>query len=77
MFITTDDVMWRIDFNPMDDLDILCHTDDTFIVRTNKLLEALLFVQQAWWRLSELIPDDTDWKEFNILVYVKHRDEEN
>lgn len=77
MFITIDDVMWSADFNPMEDMVILCHTADTFIVRTNKLLGALLFMQNAWWRLSELIPDDTNWQEFNILSFVKHTDEKN
>ena len=70
MFIIIDDAMK--DFNPIDDLEILCQTEDTFIVRTWKLLEALNFIQQAWWKLSELIPDDRNSQEFNILVYYKN-----
>ena len=73
MFITIDESMR--DFSAMDDLDILCHTADTLIVRTWKLIESLSFLQDTWWRLDELIPDDEMWpggvKEFNILVCLK------
>ena len=59
------------DFNPLDDIEILCQTEDTFIVRTWKLLDTLLFIQQSWWKLRQLIPDD-EWKsEFNILAYYR------
>lgn len=74
MFIIIDDVMKK--FNPIDDLEILCQTEDTFIARTWKLIETLLFLQQAWWKLSELIPDDTNWQEFNILIYRKQNEKD-
>lgn len=71
MFITIDENMLRTDFNPMEDMEILCQTNDTFIVRTSNFLPTLMFVQECGWKLSELIPDDSDLQEFNILVYHK------
>lgn len=69
MFITIDESMR--DFNPLDDIEILCQTEDTFIVRTWKLIETMLFIQEAWWIFRQLIPDD-EWEiEFNILAYYK------
>jgi hypothetical protein len=69
MFIIIEENMR--DFNPLEDIEILCQTEDTFIVRTWKLIETLQFIQQAWWKLRQLIPDDEWESEFNILAYYK------
>ena len=69
MFTTDDDNMRE--FNPIDDIEILCQTEDTFIVRTWKLIDTLKFMQDAWWKLRQLIPDDEWESEFNILAYYK------
>ena len=61
----------------MEDIEMLTSTENTCIVRTPKLLEALNFMQKAWWRLQELIPDDTDWQEFNIIIYKRLATNEN
>ena len=69
MFTTDDDNMRN--FNPIDDIEILCQTEDTFIVRTWKLIDTLNFMQEAWWKLRQIIPDDEWESEFNILAYYK------
>lgn len=67
--------MWKTDFNPMEDMEILCHTDDLFIVRTSNLLPTLMFVQECGWKLRELIPDDEWSTEYNVLVYKRNYDD--
>lgn len=78
MFITTDENMWRIDFNErypdfdaIEDIEILTQTKDLCVVRTGKLMPTLFFMQETWWRIWELTPDDEDWIEYNILTYYK------
>ena len=62
------------EFN-MDMVEILSQTRDTLIIRTADLLPTLHFMQQCWWKLKELIPDD-EWEfEFNILTYYKPKNE--
>jgi len=58
-------------FNPFEDMEKLSQTEDTFIVRTWKLLPTLQFMQNSGWKLQELIPDDDKEKEFNILIFKK------
>lgn len=60
------------EFN-MDMAEILTQTRDTLIVRTADLLPTLIFMQECWWRLYELLPDD-EWEfEFNILTFYKQK----
>ena len=57
----------------MEEIDILSTTERTCTVRTSNLLPTLLFMQRAWWKLYELIPDD-EWEfEFNILTFYKKK----
>lgn len=62
-------------FNPFEDIEILSHKDNLCIIRTRKLLDTLKFMQEWWWRLYELTPDDewVSWVriERNILIYYK------
>lgn len=57
----------------MEEIDILSTTERTCTIRTSNLLPTLLFMQRAWWRLYELLPDDEDWIEFNILTFYKKK----
>jgi hypothetical protein len=45
------------------------------MVRTRKLMPTLWFMQEAWWKIWELIPDEEyiSWvkMEANILIYYK------
>ena len=68
MFITDDESMR--DFN-MDLVEVIEQTDNTCMIRTADLLPTLLFMQECWWRLYELLPDDEWEMEFNILTYYK------
>ena len=68
MFITDDENMR--DFN-MDLVEVIEQTDNTMIIRTADLLPTLQFMQECWWRLYELLPDDEWEMEFNILTYYK------
>lgn len=58
-------------FNPMEDIETCMTTDNVCIIRTSNLLPTLLFMQEVWWKLYELTPDDEDWVEYNILTYYK------
>ena len=78
MFITTDENMWRIDFrdnypdfDAIEDIEILTQTKDLCVIRTGKLIPTLFFMQETWWKIWELTPDDEDWIEYNILTYYK------
>lgn len=68
MFITDDESMR--DFN-MDLVEVIEQTDNTTVIRTADLLPTLIFMQECWWRLYELLPDDEWEMEFNILTYYK------
>lgn len=68
MFITDDENMR--DFN-MDLVEVIEQTDNTTVIRTADLLPTLIFMQECWWRLYELLPDDEWEMEFNILTYYK------
>lgn len=63
--------MWKTDFEPLEDLQILTSHSNLIVIRTNKLLPALKFMQEIGWKLRELIPDDEWEMEFNILTYYK------
>lgn len=58
------------DFN-WDSIETLSQTSNTIVIRTSDLLPTLQFMQECWWRLYELLPDDQDGKEYNILTYYK------
>lgn len=64
-------------FEPIEDIQMMTNHSNLCVVRTAKLLPTLNFMQNAWWRLQELIPDDTDWQEFNILIYQRLTTNEN
>lgn len=51
--------------------EFLEQTKNTCIIRTADLLNTMLFMQEHWWRLWELTPDDQDGIEYNILTYYK------
>lgn len=68
--------MWEIDFDPMQDLEVLTSHSNLMVIRTCKLLPTLKFMQGAWRKLKELTPDDEmsergDVKEYNILTFTK------
>ena len=67
MFIITDENMLKTDleyeknhsnFDPIEDIEILAHQENWCMVRTEKLLPTLNFMQQTGWKIWELIPDD-------------------
>ena len=62
--------MWKTDFDPME-IEIITSHSNLMVIRTCDLLPTLLFMQNAWRRLRELIPDDQWDIEFNILTYYK------
>ena len=71
MFIITDENMLRTDFDPIEDLEILTSLSNLMVVRTQKLLPTLQFMQKCGWKLWELIPDD-EWEfEYNVLTFYK------
>lgn len=76
MFIITDENMLKTDyeceeFSPFEDMEILSQDNNLCVVRTGKLFPTLFFMQNAWRKLWELLPDDEDWVEYNILTYYK------
>lgn len=79
MFIITDENMLKTDyeqnyhsngFDPIDDIEVLSQQNNLCMVRTEKLLPTLFFMQRAWWRLYEMHWDDKD-TEAEILIYYK------
>lgn len=82
MSITEDDAMkdfnWRekyTDFDPIEDIEPLAMQKNWCIIRTRALMPTLRFMQDAWWKIWELTPDDEyiSWVKFetNILTYYK------
>lgn len=82
MFITADEDMkdfnWRekySDFNPIEDIEVLVSNQNRCIIRTWKLMPTLRFMQDAWWKIYELTPDDEyiSWIKMtrDILTYYK------
>ena len=67
MFIIIDENMSKMDFeqdknhsrfDPIDDIEVLSQQENWCMVRTEKLLPTLNFMQKAGWKIWELIPDD-------------------
>ena len=59
------------DFNPIEDIEMLTSLQNVCVVRTPKLIETLRFMQNCWWKIYELQPDD-EWEiEYNILTFYK------
>ena len=67
MFTITDENMLKTDyeyetnhssFDPMEDIEFITHQENWCMVRTEKLLPTLKFMQQTGWKIWELIPDD-------------------
>lgn len=84
MFITTDENMSKTDyelnlsndgFNPFEDIEVLSRWDNWCMISTRKLLPTMKFMQDAWWRIREIVADDeyVSWVpiEKNILTYYK------
>lgn len=84
MFITTDENMSKTDyelnlsndgFNPFEDIEVLSRWDNWCMISTRKLLPTMEFMQDAWWRIREIVADDeyVSWVpiEKNILTYYK------
>lgn len=63
------------DFDPIEDIEPLAMQDNWCMIRTWKLMPTLWFMQRAWWRIWDLMPDDEyiSWIRFekNILTYYK------
>lgn len=64
------------DFDPLEDIEILSQQEKFCIIRTQKLRPTMFFMQKAWWKIYELMPDDEYDKygikyEFEILTYYK------
>lgn len=57
-------------FDPIEDIELLSHQENWCVVRTEKLLPTLNFMQQTGWKIWELIPDD-EFTEWEILIYYK------
>jgi hypothetical protein len=49
---------------------VLVKQEKWCMIRTEKLLPTLQFMQKIWWRILELIPDDRE-VEWEILIYYK------
>ena len=72
-FIIIEDAM--TDFNPIEDIEMLTSLQNVCVVRTPKLIETLRFMQNCWWKIYELQPDD-EWEiEYNILTFYKPKNE--
>lgn len=72
------DFNWRekyTDFDAIEDIEPLVSESTWCMVRTRKLMPTLWFMQEAWWKIWEMIPDDEyiSWvkMEANILIYYK------
>ena len=74
MFIIIDDAMWRTDFEPFDDMEMLTSHSNLCVVRTFKLLPTLMFMQEKGWRLRDLQPDDEEGIEREILTFYKPKE---
>lgn len=65
------------DFDAIEDIEPLAMQENWCIVRTWKLMPTLWFMQQAGWKIWELVPDDEYISgvkfERNILTYYKPR----
>ena len=63
------------DFDPMEDIQPLAMQSNWCQIRTWKLMPTLWFMQRAWRKLWELVPDDEYISgvkfEANILTYYK------
>lgn len=59
-------------FDPIEDIEVLVKQEKWCMIRTEKLLPTLQFMQEIWWRILELIPDDRE-VEWEILIYYKPR----
>ena len=63
------------DFDAIEDLEVLAMQPNWCIVRTGKLMPTLWFMQDAGWKIWELVPDDEYISgirfEKNILTYYK------
>lgn len=82
MFITIEDAMknfnWQekyTDFDAIEDIEPLAMQQNWCIVRTRCLMPTLWFMQDAGWKLWDLVPDDEYISgvkfECNILTYYK------
>lgn len=80
MFITIIEAMTNFnekypDFDPIEDIEPLAMQENWCQVRTWKLMPTLWFMQNAGWKIWELVPDDEyiSWVRFekNILTYYK------
>ena len=78
MFIITDETMSKTDyqFDPIEDIQILTSLSNIYVVRTEKLLPTLFFMQKLGWKLWELQADDRvnefgELIEWEILTYYK------
>ena len=63
------------DFDAIEDIEPLAMQKNWCVVRTRKLMPTLWFMQNAWRKIWELVPDDeyVSWVrlEANILTYYK------
>lgn len=63
------------DFSPIEDIEPLAMKSNWCQIRTWKLMPTMFFMQRAWRKLWELVPDDEyiSWVrlEYNILTYYK------
>lgn len=63
------------DFSPIEDIEPLAMQSNWCQIRTWKLMPTMFFMQRAWRKLWELVPDDEYvlWVrlEYNILTYYK------
>lgn len=67
--------MLRTDFEPLEDIEMLTSLSNVCVVRTPKLIETLRFMQNCWWKIYELQPDDEWETEYNILTFYKPKNE--
>lgn len=69
MFIIIDENMSKMDyeyeknhssdgFDPIEDVEIIAQQENWCMVSTYKLIPTLKFMQEAGWKIRELIPDD-------------------
>ena len=64
------------DFDELQDIETLAFQKNWCMIRTHKLMPTLWFMQDAWRKIWELIPDDEYDKygirySYNILTYYK------